>query len=114
MEYSVEYELEQLHRQKMAIEQKIRKLTTLTSIHENVKLDVIKSKSPQCGKWTVYYKYRHIRWHGATRINEPSEKWNPLFCCNTRKEAVENLAKAIEELQELYDDVSSQYEVEDF
>jgi hypothetical protein len=114
MEYSVEYELEQLHRQKAAIEQKIRKLTSLTSIHENVKLDVIKSKSPQCGKWTVYYKYRHIRWHGAMKINEPSEKWNPMFCCNTRKEAVENLAKAIEELQELYNDVSSQYEVEDF
>lgn len=112
MEYSVEYELEQLRRQKMAIEQKIRRLTTLTSIHENVKLDIIKSKGPQCGKWTVYYKYKHIRWHGATRSNEPSEKWVTLFCCNTRKEAVENLQKAIAEFQDLYNELSSQYEME--
>ena len=112
MSYSVEWELEQLRRQKAAIEQKIRRLTTLTSIHDNVKLDIIKSKGPQCGKWTVYYKYRHIRWHGATRSNESSEKWVPLFCCNTRKEAVEHLSNAIDELKKLYDEVSSQYETE--
>lgn len=112
MEYSVEYELEQLRRQKMAIEQKIRRLTTLTSIHENVKLDIIKTKGPQCGKWTVYYKYQHIRWHGATRSNEPGEKWVPLFCCNTRKEAVEKLQSVIAEFQYLYNELSSQYETE--
>lgn len=112
MEYSVEYELEQLRRQKMAIEQKIRRLTTLTSIHENVKLDIIKTKGPQCGKWTLYYKYQHIRWHGATRSNEPGEKWVPLICCNTRKEAVENLQKVIAEFQELYEELSAQYETE--
>lgn len=111
MEYSVEWQLEQLRRQKMAIEQKIRSLTTLTSIHDNVKLDIIKTKGPQCGKWTVYYKYRHIRWHGATRSNEPGEKWVPLFCCNTRKEAVDNLQKIIAEFQKLYDELSAQYEM---
>ena len=112
MEYSVEWQLEQLRRQKMAIEQKIRSRTTLTSIHDNVKLDIIKTKGPQCGKWTVYHKYRHIRWHGATRSNEPGEKWVPLFCCNTRKEAVETLQKVIAEFQELYGELSAQYETE--
>lgn len=110
MEYSVEYRLEQLQRQKMVIEQKIRSLTTLTSVHDNVKLDIIKTKGPQCGKWTLYYKYHHIRWHGATRINEPSEKWVPLICCNTRKEAVESLKKVIADFQKLYDELSVQYE----
>lgn len=113
MEHSVERELEELRRQKDAIEQKIRRLTMLTSIHENVKIDVIKTKGPQCGKWTVYYKYRHIRWHGATRSNEPSEKWVPLFCCNTRKEAVEHLKDAICDLQDLYVELSEQYETEE-
>lgn len=103
-------ELEILRRQKSEIEQKIRNLTTLTSVHNNVKLDVIKTKGPQCGKWTVYYKYHHFRWHGATRSNEPSEKWVPLFCCNTRKEAAETLATAISELQKLYNELSAQYE----
>lgn len=113
MEYSAEWRLEQLRRQKMMIEQQIRRLTTLTSIHDNVKLDIIKTKGPQCGKWTVYYKYQHMRWHGPTRSNEPSEKWVPLFCCNTRKEAVENLQKVIAEFQELYDELSHQYETEE-
>lgn len=113
MEYSKEWKLEQLRREKAAIEQKIRALTTLTSIHDNVKLDIVKSKGPQCGKWAVSYKYRHIRWHGAMKINEPSEKWVPLFCCNTRKEAVENLAAAINEMQELYNELASQYETEE-
>ena len=108
----MENELERLQRQKMLIEQRIRRLTTLTSIHDNAKLDVIKSKGPQAGKWTIYYKYRHFRYHHATRSNEPGEKWNPLCCCNTRKEAVEQLANIIHDLQELYDDVSSQYEEE--
>lgn len=106
-------ELTLLRRQKAIIEQKIRSLTTLTSIHDNVKLDIIKTKGPQCGKWTVYYKYQHIRWHGATRSNEPSEKWVPLFCSNTRKQAVENLAKVICEFQELYNEISSQYGTEE-
>ena len=113
MECSVEWELEQLRRQKAAIEQKIRRLTTLTSIHDNVKLDIIKTKGPQCGKWTVYYKYQHMRWHGPTRSNEPSEKWVPLYCCNTRKEAVENLQTVIADFQRLYDELSVKYEVEE-
>ena len=113
MDYSVEWELEQLRRQKNAIEQKIRSLTSLTSIHDNVKLDVIKTKGPQCGKWTVYYKYQHIRWHGAMRSNEPSEKWVPLFCCNTRKEAVQHLKAVIGEFQDLYDELAGQYETEE-
>lgn len=109
---TVDQELEILRRQKAEIEQKIRSLTTLTSIHDNVKLDIIKTKGPQCGKWTVYYKYQHIRWHGPTRSNEPSEKWVPLFCCNSRKEAVENIPKVIGELKELYDELSTPMEGE--
>ena len=112
MDYSVAYELEQLRRQKAAIEQKIRRLTTLTSIHENVKLDIIKTKGPQCGKWAVSYKYQHIRWHGNEAMNRPGEKWVPLYSCNTRKEAVEKLSKTIDEFQELYNELSAQYEVE--
>lgn len=113
MDYSQEWELEQLRRQKAEIEQRIRRLTTLTSIHDNVKLDIIKTKGPQCGKWTIYYKYRHMRWHGATRSNEPGEKWVPLVCCNTRQEAVESIGEIIGEFQELYNELTEQYNTEE-
>ena len=103
-------EVRRLIEQRAIIDQKIRDLTNRSLVHDNVKLDTIKTKGPQFGKWAVSYKYQHIRWHGATRTNEPGEKWVALYYCDTREEAIQRMPKAIAELQALYDELQKKDE----
>lgn len=99
-------ELAMLRKEKEEIERKIRRLMTLSVIHDNVKLDTIGTKGPQYGKWALSYKYKHIRWHGDTRTNEPGEKWVALYCCETRGEAIQNIPIVINELWDLYNELN--------
>lgn len=99
-------ELAMLRKEKEEIERKIRMITTLSVIHDNAKLDTIGTKGPQYGKWAVSYKYKHIRWHGDRRTNEPGEKWVALYCCDTRQEAIKKLPLVIDELWNLYTELN--------
>lgn len=101
-------ELKRLEKEKADIEQRIRQLTTLTSIHDDVKLDFIKTRGPQLGHWAVSFRYTYISWHGSDRTWIPAEKWVPIIQCPTREEAVSRIPKALSALQELYDELAAQ------
>ena len=95
-------EIEQLIREKEALERRIALLTSGRILMDDAKLDMIKHNAAQCGKWAVSYKYRYNIEQGCQRIPKASEKWVPLFTCDNREEAVNMLGKAIETLTGLY------------
>jgi len=95
-------DIEQMIREKKALERRIALLTSGRILMDDAKLDTIKHYAAQCGKWAVSYKYKYVA--NRYQYNEPrnSEKWIPLFTCENREEAVNMLRKTIETLTELY------------
>jgi len=76
--------------------------------NENVKIGIISTRGPQMGKWAVSYKYKYKGYRRAIMGYEDTEKWVPLFCCDTREEAVSTIPEVICALGEFYTQVGGE------
>ena len=91
----MENELQRLIREKEDLERKIAMLTEGKIIMDTVKLDTIKHNAAQGGKWAVSYKYKYISQWGCHCVQKESAKWNPLFSCENREEAIRMIPNVI-------------------
>ena len=98
--YALKKELEE-------IKQKLDQLTA-PCCNENVKIGIISTRGPQMGKWAVSYKYKYKGYRRAIRGYEDTEKWVPLFCCDTREEAVSTIPEVICALGEFYTQIGGE------
>ena len=96
-------ELERLIHERDELDRKIKMLTSGAVFTDNAKLDTIKFHGAQFGKWAVSYKYSNTAIVGRQGDREKRQKWNTLFCCESRKQAILTIPSAITALRELYD-----------
>ncbi len=96
-------ELRRLMHEREEIDRKIRMLTDGVVANDYAKLDTIKFHGAQFGKWAVSFKYSNTAIVGRQGDRQKRHKWNTLYCCDSRKEAIETLPATISFLQDLYD-----------
>ena len=96
-------ELLRLMHERDELDRKIRMMTEGIVLTDHAKLDTIKFHGAQFGKWAVSFKYENTAIVGRQGDREKRQKWNTLFCCESRKEAIATIPSAVIALQELYD-----------